>query len=302
MSTPDELLITGATGRIGRLVAVHLVELGYTPRVLVRDVEKARASLPREVSVIKGDFDDEPSLVRALDGVGAVLLVSPVHPEQRRFQGNVARAAAAAGGGQPLVVKLSGLGTRPDSPVDSGRWHAESEADIQALGLPYVFLRPNFFMQNLAFNVPIARSQGVLRGAVDDARIAMVDVRDIADVAAELLAGRVDCTGEALTLTTSEAHSYEYVAALLSELLGRGVRYERQTLEQTRDALSKAGMPGWHVDIIVQFNREFAAGGASETTDAVERVLGRAPRTLRDYLAEQVASSAPAAGENPLPS
>lgn len=294
-----ELLITGATGRIGGAVAKRLVASGLRPRALVRDPEKARSLLPAQVVLVEGDLADEESVARAVDGAEGILLVSPVDPDQRPKQGNVARAAAARG--RPLIVKVSGLGTRLDSDVDSGRWHAETEADIRELGLPFVFLRPNFFMQNLGFNVPLARDRGVLRGAVGDARIAMVDLRDIADIAVELLTRSVDRTGEALVPTAAEAHSYDEVAALLEELLGRDVRYEPQSLEQTRAALEKSGQPAWHVELLLQFNRAFLNGEGGVPTDAVERVLGRPPRSLRDYLAGEIAASTPQ-GPNPFPS
>jgi uncharacterized protein YbjT (DUF2867 family) len=294
-----ELLITGATGRIGGAVANSLAALGLAPRALVRDREKAGSLLRRGVVLVEGDFADEESVARAVDGVEGILLVSPVHPDQRRLQGNVARAAAARG--RPLIVKVSGLATRLYSEVDSGRWHAQTEADIRELGLPFVFLRPNFFMQNLAFNIPLAKATGVLRGAVGDARIAMVDLRDIADVAVALLTRSVDCTGEALVPTAAAAHTYAEVAALLAGLLERDVRYEPQSLEQTRTALEKSGQPAWHVELLLQFNRAFTGGEGSEPSDAVERVLGRSPRSLRDYLALEIASSSPQ-GPNPFPS
>jgi uncharacterized protein YbjT (DUF2867 family) len=294
-----ELLVTGATGRIGGAVANRLAASGLRPRALVRDPAKGKSLLRPEVALCEGDLADEESLARAVEGVDAILLVSPVHPDQRRLQGNLVCAAAARG--RPLIVKLSGLATRPDSFVDSGRWHAQTEADIRELGLPFVFLRPNFFMQNLAFSIPLARSQGVVRAAVGDARIAMVDLRDIADIAVELLTRSVDLTGEALVPTASEAYTYTDVAAMLSELLEREVSYERQSFEQARAALEKSGQPDWHVELLLQFNRAFMAGEGSGVSDAVERALGHPPRSLRDYLAAEIASSSPQ-GPNPFPS
>ena len=229
-----------------------------------------------------------------------MLLVSPVHPRQRELQGNLVRAAAAAG--RPLVVKISGLGTALDSYVDSGRWHAETEADIRALGLSFTFLRPYFFMQNLGFQLGGARRDGVIRAAVGDARIAMVDVADVVAVAARLLAGEADLVDEAVAITGSEALGYDDVASVLSDVVGRDVHYERQSTVAARSALEKSGMPDWHVEILLQFNRAFAEGQAAHASDLVERVLGRAPRTLRAYLEEAVRAGDASPGENPFPS
>ena len=294
------ILVTGATGRIGSLVANKLVELNHAPRVFVRDVDKAVKLLAPEVEIVVGDLADQDAVARAVDGVDRLLLVSPVHPDQRILQGNLARAAASVG--KPLIVKISGLGTKRDSYIDSGRWHAETEADIESLGLPYAFLRPNFFMQNLGFAIANCRETGEIRAAVEDARIAMVDVRDIADVCVNLLTGEAELTDGAYALTGPVAYDYVEVAKLLSGLLGRNIAYVQQSLDEARASLEATGQPAWHIEILLQFNRAFRDGWGSEPNDVVARVLGRAPRTLADYLAEAVGRSEANPGSNPFPS
>lgn len=296
-----EVLVTGGTGRIGGAVLKHLLEdHGLRPRALVRNASSIAPSVSDRIASIVGDFSDHGALAEAVDGVDAIFLISPVHPDQCALQGNVARAAAASG--KPLIVKVSGLGTTLDSFVDSGRWHAETEADIQTLGLPFTFLQPYFFMQNLGFSLASARSEGVIRAAVGDARIAMVDYRDIAEVAAKLLAGSADLSGQALPITGAEAVDYAQVARTFSDHLDRTVVYERQTLAEARQGLAKSGQPDWHVELLLQFNRAFLEGLASATNELVEDVLGRAPRTLDAYVAELASDDAAVAGENPFPS
>lgn len=281
-----EILVAGATGRIGGLVARELAGRGLRPRALVRDPERARAALPPGVVPVPGDLDEPASLTAAVEGLDALLVVSPVNPRQREQQGALVRAAAVAG--QPLVVKISGLGTAPGSFVDSGRWHAETEEDIRALGLPATFLRPYFFMQNLAAQLPGARSSGALRAGTGDARIAMVDAADVAAVAARLLAGEVDRRGEALDLTGPEALTYAEVASRVGEALGREVRFEEQDAATMRSLFEGMGMPAWHIDILLQFNRAFAEGLGAAVGGAVEDVLGRPARSLGDWLADEV--------------
>lgn len=299
--TAREVLVTGATGRIGRAVTALLDrDYGLRPRVLVRDVDRARDVLVDGVRFHTGDFGDPDALDAAMDGVDAVLLVSPVHPEQRTLQGNVARAAAAAG--RPYVLKISGLGTALDSYIDSGRWHAQTEADIATLGLPFTFLRPHFFMQNLAFAFDVARRDGVVRAAVGDSRIAMIDVADIAAVAAKLLVGEVDLTGQAVTLTGDVALTYTDVARQLSEALGREVVYRRQTIEAARAVLEKSDQPAWHVEILIQFNRAFRDGWGEEVTTVIQDVVGRPPRSLAVYLTDALSAGEPTTDANPFPS
>ncbi len=276
-----EILVTGAAGRIGGLVARELVGRGLRPRALGRDLAPSRPLHPGVVPIV-GDLEDPTSLQSAVVGLDALLVVSSVHPRQRALQGNLVRAAAASG--RPLLVKISGLGTALDSFVDSGRWHAETEQDIRGLGLPFTFLRPYFLMQNLGAQLAGARSEGVLRAGAGDARIAMVDALDVAAVAARLLMGEVDRRGEVLDLTGPEALAYTEVALQLGEALGREVAYEPQGPAAVRALFERLGMPGWHVEILLQFDRAFAKGWGAEVSDGVEQVLTRRPRSLAAYL------------------
>jgi uncharacterized protein YbjT (DUF2867 family) len=252
------------------------------------------------MEVVAGDYDDPASLDAALEGVDAVFLVSPVHPEMRKRELALA-ARASRTSSVPHIVKVSGLGTRLDSFVDSGRWHAEIELGINNLGITATYLRPLFFMQNLGFQVRAMREAGTLLGAVGDAAIAMVDARDIAEVAAAVLISGTEIEGQAVTLTGAHSVTYEDVAAAASRAFGRRVTYTPQSLEEVRSTLSQSGQPDWHVDILLQFNEAFRQGWGDAVSDTVSRVLGRMPRTVDAYLAE-VAQGGSVGGRDPFPS
>ena len=301
------ILVSGATGRIGGLVAHQLLEMGSNPvRLLVRSPEKLASSLSSHTEVITGDLADPASLTAACVGISAALIVSPVAPNQHALQSNLVQAIQAAAGSNAdtLVVKISGLGTAAGSPVASGRWHAETEQAIIASQLPFTFLRPLYFMQNLGFALPQIQASGKLFGAVGDERIAMVHLEDIARSAACLLAGSAVKTNQALTLTGSEALSYTQVASKLSQALQREVVYERQSLEALSASLAKRGEQDWHRELVVEFSRAFAAGWANRTTDAVQEITGRKPLDLSQYLASEVAAGIkmPSDSHNPFPS
>ena len=183
-----ETVVFGSTGQAGAEVVRALAEMGVKPRVYTRSADNATSLFGASVAIVEGDFDDVASLELALQGAQSVFLSSPVDPRQVAWQGRVLNAALPS---RPLVVKLSGLATTPGSYVDSGRWHAETEATIRQLEFPHVFLHPNFFLQNLARSVPTALQTGVLRAGARNAPIAPVDVRDIGAVAARLLAGAI---------------------------------------------------------------------------------------------------------------
>lgn len=251
-------------------------EHGVRPRGLVRRLPEDDAPSYRPVV---GDLEDRDSLKEAVAGCDAIFVVSPVHPQQGVLQENLLRAALASGG-RPRIVKLSGLATRIDSFVDSGRWHAETEAAIAASGLFALFLRPYYFMQNLSLQLPAVRKSGVFRGVPDAARIAMVDVQDLAEVAARLLVDPPSDLPQALPVTGPQGLSASDVARILGEVLSRDVRCEPRSSEQLRSLLEQSGQPAWHVEILLQFNRAFAQGSAAEPCDTVERVLGRPARGL----------------------
>ncbi len=278
-----ETTVFGATGQAGKEVVRSLLEMGVKPRVFTRSAEKAATLFGDTVHVFEGDFDDDDSLSQVLEGAESVFLASPVDPRQVAWQRQVLSAVSPA---RPLLVKLSGLATFPGSYVDSGRWHAETESTIRALNLPYVFLHPNFFLQNLSRILSGALENGVLSAAAKNAPIAPVDVRDIGAVAARLLTGQVVRTGSTLVLTAAEAFTYESLAGLLSELSGRSIEVAERSDTDTRAMLLKAEMPEWHVDILMQFNRAFREGLGAEVSTDVEDVLGRQPLSLRSYLEE----------------
>lgn len=297
-----QILVTGYSGRLGNLVATHLRDAhALNPRVLVRPARLAGDwQPPSGMDVAAGDYADPESLENALAGIDAVFLVSPVDPAMCTHELALAQAAARIPQ-PPHIVKVSGLGTRLDSFIDSGRWHAQIERGIRKLGLPATFLRPNFFMQNLAFQADSIRLDGILRGAVADARIAMVDARDIAEVAATALLGGSTIEGKAVTLTSERNYDYEEIASALGCAFTRPVTYKRQTAAEVATALAKSGQPDWHVKILLAFNEAFIQGWGVEVTQVVGSVLSRPPRTLESYLAE-LAAGATVSGSDPFPS
>lgn len=255
---------------------------GQHVRALVRDAARAAPLASLGVELCPGDLDRPDSLAPALRDVERVFLASALDPRQVELQGNLVRAASRAG--VRRVVKLSGLATAFDSPVSSGRWHAQTEREIEASGLPWTFLRPPFFLQNLLRLAP-AVARGVLASSAGAAQIAGVDARDVAAVAAVALE-RDTFLGRAVQVTGPAAFSYTDVAKHLSALSGRDVRCVDVAPDATRAQLVAGGMPAWHADVIAEFAAYFRAGGGAEVTGVVEAATGRSPRALETFLLE----------------
>ena len=274
-------LIIGANGRTGRLVVEELLAEGERPRVMVRDTQTAEHRFGDRVDIVEGDLNNKASVQAAMQRCHSVFLCTPINPMQVEQQNAVIDAAAL---NNAYVVKLSGLATYPDSFVDSGLWHAQSEAYLAASGTAFTCLHPYCFMQNMDAQLPGIIKTGVLRSAVSEAAITMVDAHDIAAVAARLLCNPSLAPGQTLPLTSSSAYSYPEMAEIMSEVFQCSVSFKTQTLTDLQENLKKIGLPGWHAKIIVQFNRAFAEGLAATPHPAVRDILQRDPISFEQYL------------------
>jgi uncharacterized protein YbjT (DUF2867 family) len=280
------ILISGATGRVGSATLKQLANRGMPVRALVRNAEKAALVAGPLVEAVIGDLAQPHSLDAAFNGVTAALLVSPLDPHQVTLQGNFIDAATRAG--RVHVVKISGLGTALDSPVRSGRWHAQTEQYLADSGLPFTHLRPPFFMQNILRFAPTVRASGEFAGSLNQGKVAMIDVDDIAAVAATALTTSAHA-GKTYVLTGPEALSYPDIAEKLSRIFGRTVTYRDTPLEVMRQRLLGSGMPAWHVDVQVDFSIALRAGHASIVTNTVEAVTGKPARTFERFIREHMA-------------
>ncbi len=275
-------LIVGANGKIGSRVAAALAGQGQPVRVFVRDVQAARETFGSTVQVLQGDLNEPHSVRAAMEGVEQMLLCTPTSPDQTRQQNGVIDAAKDAG--TPYVVKVSGLATFAGSFVDSGRWHAETEAYLQQSGLAFTCLHPYFFMQNFAPQLDAIRQSGKLRSGVAEAAIAMVDAGDIAEVIVKLMLNPDLAPRQTLPLTAAQALTYAQTAELMGQAFDRAVVFQPQSPAEFERQLRRAGQPHWHIRLLLQFNQAFNQGYAAEPHRAAADILGRVPRSLVDYL------------------
>ncbi|MCB1740136.1 MAG: NmrA family NAD(P)-binding protein [Gammaproteobacteria bacterium] len=288
------VLLTGATGLVGgevaRLLGTASNEADLAGRcrlhALVRDRQRAQSLSTAGVTLIEADLDDLASLAPAVEQMDAVLLVSPATPEMVRQQGNLVDAlanAAKASGKSAHVVKISGFMTALDSASRSGRWHAAIEAHIESAGLPATLLRPPFFMQNLLRLQPHSVQGERLAVPLQHGRIAMVDARDLAAVAARGLLDRAQA-GARYLVTGPRAVGFDEVARAMSTVLERPVRHDPISPEQMAERLRALGTPAWRIEVVLEFYAGFEAGLAAPLSDTVQRVTGRAPLDLEAFL------------------
>ena len=227
------------------------------------------------------DVNQPETLRAALAGVEKVFLIGPPTDQLIPLERKAADVIAESKVRQ--VVKLSAMGGRD---AIFPRQHAESEDYIRSIGIPYTFLRPNGFMQNLVnYSASSIRTTGKFYGSEGDGKISVIDIRDVAAVAVKALKeeGHI---GQAYSLTGPEALSNRQVAQKLSEVLGREIQFVSLAPEAFKAALISAGMPAWNADALVDLQRLYREGKAAAVTGDVEWILGRRPHDLIEFLTE----------------
>jgi uncharacterized protein YbjT (DUF2867 family) len=199
-------------------------------------------------------------------------------------------------------VKLGAMEADLASPAALLRQHAETDAFVRASGLAWTLLQPNGFFQNLLWSAESIRTRGGLFLPMGKARQALVDVRDVAAVAARALT-RGGHAGKTYELTGPEALTYAEVADTFARVLGKPVTYADVPLATARERLRKAGLPAWNADEVTRLYAVFATGAAGRTTDTVERILRRKPTPLASWVGEHAGlfGAAPGAPGGPRP-
>lgn len=278
------ILVTGATGTTGSEIVKQLSAAGAKVRALVRNPQKAASIQKPNVEIALGDLSKPETLDAALRGADHVLLLSSPDPNQVELQSDLIQAAQRAG--TQHLVKLSALGADVNAAMRFGRWHGQTEKQLEESGIPFTNLRPNGFMQNmLAFAGSIAAA-GKFYADLGDAKISFVDIRDIAAVAVKTLTepGHV---GKSYDITGPEALSYGEVAKKLSAALGKKVEYVNVSTEDAKKGMLGLGMPEWLVDAIAELYAVYRAGGAAIVTNVVADVAKKKPISFdqfaRDY-------------------
>lgn len=280
------VLVTGATGRLGRLLVPRLLARGVPVRVLTRDPVRAQAVLGPAVEAVPGSPAQPDSLPAAVAGASAVFLLSPITPTLDEEQIAVADAAAAAGVAR--IVKLSGSEwtLTPPGRSLSGDLHARVERHLARLGVPHLALRPNAWMQVALGRLAEQVRSGIWTHAFGQAATSTIDARDIADVAVHALLD-ADADGSAWVLTGGQALTQAAIAALASRISGRPLEIREAT------AGTAAGAAGDFLQTVhQQFFALIRAGEAAEVTPTVRDLLGRAPRTVEAFVREQCQAAA----------
>lgn len=278
------IIVTGATGKIGRELVRQLADRGEAVRALARHA--GRGDVPG-VEWVGADLAQREHLVSVFAGVERLFLLTANSEDMVLLQKNAVEAARQAG--VRHVVKLSALGASDHSKSVIGLWHYNVERVLKESSLAWTLLRPHHFMDNLLDQRENIAREGVVYSAAGEGRIPFIDTRDIASSAAAALTSPGH-EGKMYVLTGPEALSYRRATEILSGVLGRPLTYVAETEDETWARQRRAGEPTWRIAALLAIAAYQREGGATEkTTRTVEELTGQPPHSFEQFARDHAA-------------
>lgn len=278
------VLVTGATGNVGKDVVDRLIERGARVRAGMRSPQVSAAST--DVECVELDFEDPTTFADALEGVEHVFLMRPPHMAQAKALKPFIEAMRDMGVAHVVFMSVQGAGTNPFVP------HHGIETLLKRSGIAWTFLRPSFFMQNLSTTHRAdIRERDEIYVPAGGGRTNFVDAADIAGAAAVCLTTSGH-EGRAYEITGNETLTYDEVATALSAACGRSIRYARPSARQFKARMRQAGHPEEFVSVMSSIYALARFGMAAGTTNDLELLLGREPITFAEWAESNAAAFA----------
>jgi NAD(P)H dehydrogenase (quinone) len=282
-----KILVTGATGQLGAKVVEALLASVPAERlaVSVRDTEKANDLRSRGVEVRQGDFDNPASLDAAFAGVDRLLIVSTQGDNETRIRQHLAAVSAAERAGVGFIAYTS-VANAEETSLFLAPVHRATEEAIRKTGIPYSFLRNNWYIEN-----EIGTIQGVLAGApvvtlAGVGKVGWASRGDYAQAAAAVLAGN----GHENTIyeLSGTPITHEDLAAFFSKVLERNVAVQQVDDETYATIIASVGVPEQVVPILVAIQSAIREGALEVKSNDLETLLGRPATPLSESINEIV--------------
>jgi uncharacterized protein YbjT (DUF2867 family) len=291
MKTREEketILVTSATGTVGSEVINQLSSAtDVNIKAAVHSVENVKRVKGDKTEVVLINYNKPETLTEALNDVDKIFLLTPDVPNAPELASNLVIEAKKAG--IRHIVKQSVMGADLESDVGTLRLHRQAEKIIEQSGIPFTFLRPNEFMQNfINFHSPSIKSNNAFYVPLEDAKVSLVDVRDIAAVAVKSLTDDKHNNNKTYLITGPEALSYHQAAEILSNATGKKISYVNISEEEAREAMKEMGMSDWLINTISELSDYFRKGNASQISSAVEEVTGKKPISFSQFAKDYV--------------
>ena len=275
------ILVTGATGNLGRLVIASLLERGADPQSIVAGARDTAKAADLGVRVVHLDYTDPESVATAVEGVDTVVLISGSEVGQRVAQHRAVIEAAKAAGVTKLVYTSAPKATTSDLVLAPE--HKATEELIAAAAVPAVILRNNWYTENYAADLARAAETGVLTSGTGDGRVASASRKDFADAAAAV-ALEDGHLGEVYELGGDVAWDYRELAAAISAVTGREVSYVSVAFDDQVAALRAAGLDEGTAGFVAALDAGIKNGALADTDGTLARLIGRPTTPLVDGL------------------
>ncbi|NUP53673.1 MAG: SDR family oxidoreductase [Catenulispora sp.] len=281
------IAITAASGHLGRLVIEDLLNRGVPAgqlRAVVRTPEKIQDFADRGVQVVQGDYADTAGLAEALRGADKWIFISASGPNEQRLAHQLTAVAAAEQAGVGHVIYTS-IPNAETNPIGFASVHKATEEAIKETGLPYTFLRNNWYWENLTGSLAAFVEHGAIIGSVGEGRIAFATRADYA-AAAAAVATTEGHEGKVYELTGDRAFTYAEIAAEVSRQAGKDVAAVNLPPAEYQAALVGFGLPDFLAEGLADADVKISQGALEETTDTLRTLIGRPTTTVADAVAE----------------
>lgn len=278
----ERILVTGATGELGRELVGLLARAGCVVRAATRDPAAARRIFPAEVEVVELDFDRTETYDAAAQWVDRMFLAPPpFDPDAFGTINPFLDWAVSTDVHGVVLLSAMDAESMPELALRKVEQH------LEGLGIAYTILRPNLYMQNFCsgFLLEGIRDEGRIELCAGTGKVSLVDARDVAEVAAAALRGATHA-GQAYTLTGAEAFGFDDVAAILTEVTGRRITYSAVGVERMRDVLRAAQWPVRQIAVGVGLFESVARGRRAPVRPDLRSALGRPPTTFAAFARE----------------
>ncbi|WP_270366500.1 SDR family oxidoreductase [Microbacterium algeriense] len=275
------ILVTGATGNLGRLIIAALQERGADPQSIVAGARDTAKAAELGVRAVHLDYTDPASIATALDGIDTVVLVSGSEVGQRVAQHRAVIEAAKDAGVAKFIYTSAPKASTSDLVLAPE--HKATEELIAAAGLPAVILRNNWYTENYAADLARAAETGVLAAGAGEGRVASASRKDFAEAAA-VVALEDGHIGQVYELGGDVAWTYSDLAAAFSEITGRPVSYRALSVDEQLTALREAGLDEGTAGFVAALDAGIRDGALADTDGTLSRLIGRPTTPLVDGL------------------
>lgn len=275
MSAQPTILVTGATGQLGRLVISSLLSASVPASsiaALVRDKAKAADLAALGVTIRVGDYGKPETLAAAFAGIKRLLLISSSEIGQRAAQHRNAIDAAKKAG--VSLIAYTSLLHAPRTPLGLATEHRQTEAMLAESGVPFVVLRNGWYSENYAGSIPSALAHNTLFGCAGNGRISSAARADYAAAAAAVLQAN-DQAGKVYELAGDEAYTLTQFAAELSRQTQKTIAYQDLPEADYRAALVGAGLPAPIADLLSDSDKGAASDALFDDSRQLSRLIGR---------------------------